>query len=330
MIIGSRGFRFGPFWRVLGVAVWFLLILPAALGQERQSGISDEQYGPMRERARQGVISLAPVAGISLESMAATGSSETVVSNPENEGLEIEGMITYESTYNGSSGVTRFTAERIMNYRAAGTHSGFLRLALWATKTAPAYGGTISFYNLGALDLNPISGGYSYTNVISGELPFTTPPAGTYYISLVLLEYSSGNYYYVDIRTFPNTWTIGGTAPVACSPTNSKFCAQSNRFAVSLWARDQRTGKTDNGHLMLTTGVYGMFGFPVIAGNTSDPQVFVKVLDGRPVNGKWWVFCATLTDVEFKVTVTDTQTGQTRTYHKLAGTTTSTFDTGAF
>jgi hypothetical protein len=73
-----------------------------------------------------------------------------------------------------------------------------------------------------------------------------------------------------------------------------------------------------------------MFAFPTIAGNTTDPQVFVKVLDGRPINGKWWVFCSTLTDVEFKVTVTDHQTGQSRVYHKLAGATSATFDTSAF
>lgn len=321
--------RFEVSARAAGLIVTLLLLVPASFAQVSHSGTSREESGPMRDRARVGMTAIPageaiPASGIETGS---SGSSEGPWATAENEGLEIEGLIAYESRINGATGLSNFSAERIMNYRS--TASGFLRLQLWATKTPPVYGATITFNSLGHVDMNPIAGGFYYENMMTADRPFDTPPAGTYYISMALLEYQNGNYLYTDIRTFEKTWTIGGSTTV-CSPTSSKFCTQSNRFSVSLWARDQRTGSTDTGHVMLTTGVYGMFAFPTIAGNTTDPQVFVKVLDGRPVNGKWWVFCSTLTDVEFKVTVTDHQTGQSRVYHKLAGATSATFDTSAF
>lgn len=313
-----------------GTAASVLLVVSHAFAQESSAGVSAGIDDPVRARARAAMPSMqiGMIAPAAAPASTGTGVSSGPWSQAENNGLEIEGTITYESKIYGATGESSFSADRIVNYRTTAT--GFLRLQLWATKSYPTYGGSISFYDLGYVDMNPIGPGYVFENMMTSGRTFNAPPAGTYYISLVLLEYTNGSYLYNDIRTFDKTWTIGSGSTPSCSATTSKFCAQSNRFSVTLWARDQRTGTTDTGHVMLSTGVYGMFAFPSIAGNTSDPQVFVKVLDGRPINGKWWVFCSTLTDEEFKVTVTDTQTGQSRVYHKLAGTTTSTFDTGAF
>ena len=44
--------------------------------------------------------------------------------------------------------------------------------------------------------------------------------------------------------------------------------------------------------------------------NPDNVELMVKVLDGRPVNGYWWVFYAGLTDVEFTLTVTPTGGGE--------------------
>ena len=59
-------------------------------------------------------------------------------------------------------------------------------------------------------------------------------------------------------------------------------------------------------------------------------ELLVKVLDGRGVNGHYWVFYGALTDVEFDLTVTDLATGKKRTYHNPAGTMASRADTVAF
>jgi hypothetical protein len=43
-------------------------------------------------------------------------------------------------------------------------------------------------------------------------------------------------------------------------------------------------------------------------------EVVVKVLDGRGLNGHFWVFYGALSDLEYKITVTDTFTGVKKTY----------------
>ena len=40
-------------------------------------------------------------------------------------------------------------------------------------------------------------------------------------------------------------------------------------------------------------------------------ELVVKVLDGRSVNGHFWVFFGALSDVGYSITVTDTATGET-------------------
>ena len=55
----------------------------------------------------------------------------------------------------------------------------------------------------------------------------------------------------------------------------------------------------------------------------------MKVLDGRPLNGPFWVFYGALSNVEYELTVTDTVTGLRRTYQNPAHTFASTGDTAA-
>ena len=54
------------------------------------------------------------------------------------------------------------------------------------------------------------------------------------------------------------------------------------------------------------------------------------MLDGRPVNGRFWVFYGALTDVEYTITVTDTATADVATYHNLPGEICGDADTTAF
>ena len=51
-------------------------------------------------------------------------------------------------------------------------------------------------------------------------------------------------------------------------------------------------------------------------------ELVIKVLDGRRLNGRYWVFYGALSDVEYWITVRDTVSGLNRTYHnppKLLG-----------
>lgn len=71
------------------------------------------------------------------------------------------------------------------------------------------------------------------------------------------------------------------------------------------------------------TGTFWFFG-------PTNLEVFTKVLDGTAVNGKFWFFYGALSDVDYTLTVTDTQTGAVRTYHNPAGRLASVADTAAF
>ncbi|HBL25479.1 MAG TPA: hypothetical protein DD490_01450 [Acidobacteria bacterium] len=70
-------------------------------------------------------------------------------------------------------------------------------------------------------------------------------------------------------------------------------------------------------------------------------EVTVKVLDGRPVNGHWWVFLASMTDLELTVTVLENlddclrlpsvpPSCPTRTYRQTAGANRNLIDVQAF
>ena len=53
-------------------------------------------------------------------------------------------------------------------------------------------------------------------------------------------------------------------------------------------------------------------------------------MDGRSVNGKFWVLYGALSNVEYTITVTDTQTGAVKTYFNPQGQLASVADTDAF
>ena len=56
----------------------------------------------------------------------------------------------------------------------------------------------------------------------------------------------------------------------------------------------------------------------------------MKVIDGRGTNNAWWVFYGSLSNVEFELTVVDTETGDTWTRRNPSGTFASGGDIEAF
>jgi len=59
-------------------------------------------------------------------------------------------------------------------------------------------------------------------------------------------------------------------------------------------------------------------------------ELAVKVLDGRAFNGHFWVFYGSLTDVGYRIEVTDTQTGAVRVYDNPSGEVCGRGDTAGF
>jgi hypothetical protein len=56
----------------------------------------------------------------------------------------------------------------------------------------------------------------------------------------------------------------------------------------------------------------------------------VKIVDGRAVNGRFWFFYGSLSNVQYTITVTDTVTGAVKTYQNPSGNLASVADTSAF
>jgi len=115
-------------------------------------------------------------------------------------------------------------------------------------------------------------------------------------------------------------------APVSsCQVGPTVLCLLVDRFAVSVAWRDP-TGRTGAGtatSLSTDTGYFWFF-------TADNAELVLKVLDGRAVNGKFWVFYGALSNVQYTITVTDTVTGRVKTYVNPQGTQASVADTSAF
>jgi hypothetical protein len=117
---------------------------------------------------------------------------------------------------------------------------------------------------------------------------------------------------------------VAGQPLATCAGTGESLCLNGGRFRVAVtWQTPARgTGPGHARPLTDETGAFWFFG-------PDNLELAVKVLDGRAVNGRFWVFYASLTDVEFALTVTDTETGNVRTYVNPAGRLASLADTAA-
>ncbi|HVT59916.1 MAG TPA: hypothetical protein VHR45_16140 [Thermoanaerobaculia bacterium] len=113
-----------------------------------------------------------------------------------------------------------------------------------------------------------------------------------------------------------------------CIPGDTVLCLSRGRFAARLaWTlRHGASVASGAGHarpLAAGTGAFWFF-------SPDNDELLLKIVDGAAVNGHFWVFYAALSDVAYTLTLTDTATGEQRTYTNPAGKLTSFADTRAF
>src|SRR5436305_10665430 len=110
-----------------------------------------------------------------------------------------------------------------------------------------------------------------------------------------------------------------------CFPDATHLCLNGARFRVEVvWALPGGVaGKGQAVPLTSDTGAFWFF-------DNANLELVVKVLDGRAVNGHFWVFYGSLSDVEYQITVTDIATGVREISVKPAGRLASASDTAAF
>jgi hypothetical protein len=97
------------------------------------------------------------------------------------------------------------------------------------------------------------------------------------------------------------------------------------RFLVEVDWKDFR-GQQGRGFASTLSEDTGHFWF--FSGN--NVELVVKILDGRHINEQYWVFFASMTNVEFNLKITDLETGAVKRYHNPLGTFASQGDTAAF
>jgi hypothetical protein len=86
------------------------------------------------------------------------------------------------------------------------------------------------------------------------------------------------------------------------------------RFSLTLDAHRPGSDAVLHGALVASGDRFGFFSLPDATGDPQFPEIVVKMIDGRAVNGNFWFFHTGLTSLDYTLTVTDSTTGAVRTY----------------
>lgn len=131
-------------------------------------------------------------------------------------GLVIDGSMSFN--HPAGSSTVNISVARIGN-DSSSRISGTLRLELWATASRPSRGGSISGYRLAVgPNLTALQPQFQYTNV-SQNPPYSAPPDGTYWVTIILAEFDSANclqadsFCLSDSATFSTQTTFGNALP---------------------------------------------------------------------------------------------------------------------
>jgi hypothetical protein len=121
----------------------------------------------------------------------------------------------------------------------------------------------------------------------------------------------------------------------ACVSDATTLCLRDNRFELKVDWRDEAgnaftvpdLNQSGSGQAQALSDDTGLFSFFA----PDNPEILVKVLQGCPINNHYWVFAAAPTNMEYRLTVTDTATATVKDYFNPFGTPAAAItDTAAF
>lgn len=108
-------------------------------------------------------------------------------------------------------------------------------------------------------------------------------------------------------------WLSPSTAPPpSCLENSTQICLANNRFAVRVNFND---GQAKTATAIKYTADSGLFWFF----DKANIEVIVKMIDACGFNQRFWVYSGGTTDLAVTITVTDTKTGQVKTYDNPRG-----------
>ncbi len=112
---------------------------------------------------------------------------------------------------------------------------------------------------------------------------------------------------------------------IACTTGGNNLCLD-GRFLVNVAWSDVPNHQSGSGTAVSLTSTTGYDWFFA----DTNIELIMKIVDGRALNGHFWFFYGALSNVQYTITVTDTQTGDWKTYNNPQGTQASRADTSAF
>ncbi len=174
----------------------------------------------------------------------------------------------------------------------------------------------------GGSDYTPVNGTLGWLDGESGEKTFQVPilqdelPEETETILLALSNPTGGAEIDDDEGAAILNLLDDDAATEACSPSADTLCLAGGRFAAEISYRTPNAG-TGHGHAVPLSGQSGLFWFF----DQANAEMLIKVIDGCQVPGlnAYWVFYAATTNVDFTMTVTDTETGVVKQYNNPYG-----------
>lgn len=168
-----------------------------------------------------------------------------------------------------------------------------------------------------------VSGGTGIIRLTLAAFPLLPPPAYVPFAETVAVGPLPEGLY--DVETDDGLFTAHFEVSDHQVSSQSLFLI-GQRFEVSVAWR--AAGADGLGHPEALTDNSGYFWFF----DSTNPELLVKVIDGRAVNGHFWVFLGGLSDVDYTVTVSDRFSidNKVRTYRNARGTVDSRADTSAF
>ncbi len=210
---------------------------------------------------------------------------------------------------------------------AGAADSGLYKTSDAGSSWASARDG-LSQTRISALAVDPVQPSVVYAGTDGGV--FSSANGGASWRS-VGLNGSSANQLAFDPGDHNRLYAVTGEGAYAitfastpCEPSSTSLCL-GGQFRVEVAWRSS-DGRSGSGRARPGTADTGYFWF-FDSGNV---ELAIKILDGRPINGHFWLFSGALSDVEYTITATDTTTGEMRSYHNASGQLSSFADTSAF
>lgn len=196
--------------------------------------------------------------------------------------------------------------------------------------TSDIYLGGVLYSNFTTWSDSANGGCGSFNNDCTFTVPANTP-IGSYYVGAIAMY---GDSLAQDGVSYNNSWSLPDRISVSTSSGGSgnPLSLLNGRFSVTLNAKDPRSGKTGVGVPITEPGnnVFGYFSIPDLTSDPNNPEVFIKILDARSVNNKFWVFYGSLTDFQLTLSVRDNTTGAVKTYDRAGLSLCGGADTSAF